>query len=180
MASQYRKPFLKHLAASWAGRFPDWQHGVSRPIFYATREATFSCSRRHAEWGRHYHAVIDFSSKIPGCFTCDLIINDHEGEIEPNLIAWAEDIPTLRVGRYRMGYFMTGRDYWWHLQQESAHSRFFRELLTQQAGGEQGKSLPEIDWYASSYDIPLQEIIAEAEAHFSNAFARDVLPKLGL
>jgi hypothetical protein len=65
----------------------------------------------------------------------------------------------------------------WHLNTENLFSSIWR-----QAG--QGDfrigSMACPGPFFMPYDIPLPEIIAEAEAHFSNAFARDVLPKLGL
>jgi len=34
------------------------------------------------------------------------------------------------------------------------------------------------DWYASSYDAPLQDIIAEAVRNFCDSFEQHVIPKL--
>jgi len=181
---QYRKTFLRQLTSSWAVRFPEWKKGAPRPVFHATQDATFTCSSAFATCGLIFHAVIFFTPKIAGCFTCDVIVNDRESEIDSSgsRIPSTKDIPSLRVGEYRMGNFITGQDICWHLHDEVEEARKLYELIAKSSGTEPFNPLSrrEGDWYASNYDVPFAEIVAEAEANFSDAFAKFVLPKLGL
>ena len=179
---RYRRDFLRQLKSSWAVRFPEWKQGAPRPIFYASPDATFSYSSAFASRGLFFHALIEFSPKIPGSFTCDIIINDGETEVAPGAHRWAQHIPTLSTGNYRIGRFISDQDTWWHLHDEVEEARKFYELIAKSSGTEPFNpfSRREGDWYASNYEAPFAEIVAEAETDFSDTFAKHVLPKLGL
>lgn len=181
---QYRKIFLKQLTSNWAVRFPDWKKGGPKPVFHAEQDTTFTCSSALLSRGLIFHAVIFFTPKRKGCFTADIIVNDGEAEIDSsgNRFRFVQDIPFLRVGEYRISQFINGQDRWWHLHDEVEEARKLYELIAKSTGDEPFNPLTrsEFDWYASNYEAPFAEIIAAAEADFSDTFTKHVLPKLGL
>jgi len=180
--SKYRKPFLKEFSETWARRFPTWHQGVCLPVFWARPDCTFSDASSFSRCGLFFHLIVEFTPKRAGTFTGDIIVTSSpEGyphDRNPPR-RWGEHVPELLDGAYRIGSFFAEQDFWWHLVDEEAESSRFLEsvgnLPTPPAGllqRQQG------DWYATSYDVPMQNIISEAVKHFSDTFEQNVIPKL--
>jgi hypothetical protein len=113
--------------------------------------------------------VINFTPKTPGRFTADIVVTPSLDRLpDHDLQRFSEDIPALRSGSYRIGFFGAGRDRWWRLADHTADPYATGILLQRH----------EHDWYASSYSLPLTEIVRQAVEDFSDTFERDVVPKL--
>jgi hypothetical protein len=91
---------------------------------------------------------------------------------------WGEHVPDLLEGAYRIGWFIAGRDLWWHLIDEEAESRRLYESIPNLPKPLPGLKRRKGDWYASSYDVPQANIICEAVNHFCDSFEQHVIPKL--
>lgn len=178
--SKYRKPFLKVLQPLWKKRFPRWRSGESTPCFWARPDSTFTDDSAFESTGRVFHALIDFTPKKRGAFTADILITSSREGFSENTNPprrWWDHISELLEGAYRIGHFYREEDCWWHLVDEAVESKRFWESIPNMP------PMPplrrkEKDWYASSYDRPLAEIIAEAVTDFSDVFEQYVIPKL--
>ena len=96
--SKYRKPFIKELKRHWEQRFPLWRAGICKPVFWASKDATFTNDSTLAKSGLVFHAVIDFTPKWPGAFTCDVIVAstlEPLGGNPPH--RWPDDIATESI-----------------------------------------------------------------------------------
>lgn len=93
-------------------------------------------------------------------------------------LRFRDDIATLPVGSYRIGWFVEGRDIWWRLVDDTAE---WRRLYDQSSGVDLAalsiERTPD-HWYAASYAVDLSQIIIEASVHFSDTFEQYVIPKL--
>ena len=175
--SKYRKQFLNILKPIWKERLPDWQPGLFSPSFYTKPEATFSWTRFAPDSPTRLHACIEFSSKEAGTFTCDIFIMDAANQADQKLShRWADDIPSRKLGVYRIGQFIFGKDVWWHLKDEVAESNKYWESVG--ASGLACLERQKYGWYAASYDVPLKQIMQEAAEDFTNQFTTRVIPKL--
>ena len=179
--SRYRKPFLKQFYETWAKRFPVWQRGVCLPVFWARPDCTFSDTTSFSRCGLYFHLIVDFTPKRSGEFTGDIIVTSSpEGyphDCNPP-IRWGEPVSDLFEGAYRIGWFFADRDLWWHLVDEEAESRKFWESIPNLPKPVGSLKRRKGDWYALSYDVPLQNIISEAVKHFCDCFEQHVIPKL--
>jgi hypothetical protein len=166
-SAKFRQPFLTLLTKAWSARFPEWRRGLSSPVAWARTDATFT---RVAKAGApRFHVVVNFTPKTPGRFTADVVISPTLERLpEQDVLRFAEDISALRAGSYRIGFFGAGHDRWWHLADETLDLHNTGIPLKRQ----------QHDWYASSYTLSLVQIMQEAEADFSTAFERSVLPKI--
>ena len=176
--SKYRKPFVSELKRLWAQRFPQWRPGVSTPVFWAKKDATYTDDSALASQGVVFHAVIDFTPKWPGAFTCDVVVAPSLaslGDHPPT--RWPDDIASLPVGSYRIGWFVAGRDIWWRLVDDAAESRKFYEQIPGVDVAALGIERQPDHWYATSYG-DLSQVIGEATRHFSDTFERHVISKL--
>lgn len=179
--SKYRKPFLKQFCETWARRFPIWHRGVCLPVFWARPDCTFSDTSSFSRCGLFVHVIVEFTPKRPGAFTADIIVTSspqgypHDRNPPPR---WGEHVPDLLEGAYRIGWFFADRDFWWHLVDEEAEFRPFWESVASLFTPPAGLQRRQGDWYASSYDVPMQSIISEAVNHFCDTFEQHVLPKL--
>lgn len=176
--SKFRKPFLAILKPLWRQRLPDWQPEQYSPSFWTSPDATFSYVRHAPADPTRFHILVEFTSKSPGRFTGDFFITGPTNHLEPKGIhRLPGDIASLRLGAYRIGWFMSGADVWWHLKDEAAEWRQFRESI-----GLPGSACPfkrrSHDWYASSYEKEQAEIMREAAEHFIDSFHRYVVPKI--
>ena len=178
--SKYRKPLIAELTRQWSQRFPLWRPGICAPVRWAQPRLTFTNDAAAAETGLGLHAVIDLTPKSPGTFTCDVVVTPQLDPFVGNPPhRWPDDIAALPIGTYRIGWFVSGVDIWWRLIDESAA---FRRLYEHVSGADVAalsvtQRQPN-DWYASSYDVPLSDVIREAVAHFSDTFEQHVVPKL--
>ena len=178
--SKYRKPFLKVLHPLWKKRFPAWRSGESKPSFWTPSDSTFTDDSAFESTGRVFHTVIDFTPKMRGGFTADILITSSREGFPENSNPphrWSDHIPELLEGTYRIGHFYRREDCWWHLVDEAAESKRFWESIPNMP------PMPtlrrkEKDWYASSYDRPLADIITEAVTDFCDVFEQHVIPKL--
>jgi hypothetical protein len=175
--ANYRKQFLGILKPIWAERLPEWQPGLFSPSFWTKTDATFSWTRFSSNSTTRFHAFVEFSSKVAGMFTCDIFITDATNKLGvKDIHRWPDDIPTRRIGAYRIGGFMTKNDVWWHLRDEVGESSRYWE--------KHGRKVPSClkrkkhDWYAASYDAPQMQIMLEAAEDFTNNFITYVPPKL--
>ena len=91
---------------------------------------------------------------------------------------WKKDVPELLEGNYRIGWFFADKDVWWHLMDEEAESRRLWESIPNLPGPPSILERRRGDWYASSYDLPFDSVIAEAVKHFCDTFEQHVIPKL--
>jgi hypothetical protein len=177
--SKYRKPFISELKRHWAQRFPLWRPGICAPVFWAKEDGTFTDDSALASTGFVFHAVIDFTPKWPGAFTCDVVITpslESLGDNPPR--RWPDDVVSLRIGSYRIGWFVAGRDIWWRLVDDAAESRkVYEEILGGDVAAFGIERQPD-HWYAMSYDGGLRQVIGEAVQDFSDTFERHVIPKL--
>jgi hypothetical protein len=179
--SKYRKPFLKALLPLWEKRFPAWRSGEATPCFWARPDSTFSDRSASESTGRFFHAVIDFTPKKRGAFTADILITSSQEGFARDCNPphrWWDHIPELLEGTYRIGHFYREEDHWWHLVDEAAESKRFWESIPNMPPMSLLLGRREGDWYASSYDRPLAEIVAEAASHFCDVFEQYVIPKL--
>jgi hypothetical protein len=180
MMSKYRKPFLKVLHPLWKKRFPVWRSGESSPCFWARPDSTFIDDSVFESTGRVFHVVIDFTPKMRGGFTADILITSSRegfpGDCNPPR-RWWDHIPELLEGTYRIGHFHRQEDCWWHLVDENAERKRSLESIPNMPPM-RFLQRKEKDWYASSYDLPLAEIITEAVNDFCDVFERYVIPKL--
>src|SRR4051812_457517 len=116
-----------------------------------------------------FHLIIEFTPKWPGAFKGDIIVTTSpegfpQDRNPPD--RWGEHVPDLLEGAYRVGWFFANRDFWWHLVDEEAKSQRFWESIPNLPRPFSGLGRRNGDWYASSYDAPLQNIISEAVKHF--------------
>lgn len=149
------------------------------PVFWARKDATFTDDSALASSGLAFHAVIDFSTKWPGAFTCDVVVTpdlESLGDNPPR--RWPDDVASLPIGSYRIGWFVEKRDIWWRLVDEAAEMRQLYEQIPGIDVSALGIERHPDHWYASSYAVELPQIIQEASQHFSDAFERHVIPKL--
>ncbi len=113
--------------------------------------------------------MINFTPKTPVRFTADIVVTPSLDRLpDYDVIRFREDIPSLRPGSYRIGFFGDGRDRWWRLADDTADPHGIGTV----------RSRHPRDWYAPSYSVPLPEIMQQAAVDFSDAFARDVIPRL--
>lgn len=167
--SKYRQPFLSALKEKWASRFPDWRPGICAPVYWARSDCTFTRDSTQSSTGPRFHAVVNFTPKTPGRVTADIVVTPSLDRLpDQDIRRFSEDIPALRIGSYRIGHFGAGRDRWWRLADDAADPHASGILLQRHAH----------DWYASSYSLPLAEIVRQAVDDFSDTFERDVIPKL--
>src|SRR4051812_39052073 len=117
----YRRPFLELLCRHWAERLPDWQPGVTEPVWWADADSTFHRLVRHNERDLLAHLSVTFTPKWPGAFTAQVVISAAAESLpyRPSP-RWGEHVPDLLPGSYRIGWFGRGCDYWWHLKDEAA------------------------------------------------------------
>jgi hypothetical protein len=175
--SKYRKQFLSILKPIWADRLPEWQPDLFSPSFWTKADATFSWTRFAPDSPARFHAFVEFSQKEAGTFTGDIFITDASNQLEPKgIYRLPDDIPVRRPGAYRIGWFISGQDAWWHIRDEVAESNRFWEKhgLKARSGFKRRKH----DWYANCYDVPPKRIIQEAAEDFTNRFLTHVPPKL--
>ena len=175
--SKYRKQFLSILEPIWAERLPEWQPGLFSPSFWTKADATFSWTRFAPDTTTRFHVFVEFSDKDPGTFTGDIFITDASNQLEPQGIhRLPDDIPARRFGAYRIGWFISGQDIWWHLRDRVAESNRFWE----KHGLKTLTSLKrkKRDWYPTSYDVPQKQIMQEAAEDFTNRFLTHVPSKL--
>ena len=158
-----------------------WQRGLCIPVFWARKDATFTYHHLEDTHGKAFHAVIDFSEKWPGAFTCDIIVTEGLEPFEGNPPRrMTQDIPDLLTGSYRIGWFVAGRDIWWRLVDDAAESNRMFEKIP----GIEVEALSilfkrcEGDWYASSYDRDQVQVVQEASEHLCDTFECHVVPKL--
>lgn len=177
--SKYRKPFVADLKRHWAQRFPLWRPGVCTPVSWARKDATFTNDSALAKAGLAFHAVLDFTPKWPGAFTCDVVVTsslEPLGDNPPR--RWRDDIAALPFGTYRMGSFVAGRDIWWRLVDDAVESRrLFEQLPGVDVALLSLERYPD-HWYAASYDAGLPQVISEAREHFCDTFERYVIPQV--
>lgn len=148
-------------------------------MFWASKDATFTNDSTLAKCGLVFHAVIDFTPKWPGAFTCDVIVTWSLEPLGDNVQhRWPDDIATLPIGTYRIGWFVAGHDIWWRLVDDAAESRRLWESIPGVDAAALALNRQPHDWYATSYAVELAKIIAEASQHFSDTFEHYVLPKL--
>lgn len=124
--------------------------------------------------------MIDFTCKWPGALTGDIVVTPSVEPLnDPALQRSPDDIDALPAGSYRIGWFVDRRrDIWWRLVDDAAESECFL------------RSIPEADlrglairrhpyhWYASTYSAPLDGVMREAAANFTDTFERYVIPAL--
>jgi len=170
---------LEELKRQWQRRFPSWSPGISAPVSWAGKDSTFTNDSTHRKSGLIFHAVIYFTPKWQGAFTCDVIVTptlEPLGDSPPQ--RWPDDISRLLVGVYRIGWFVAGRDIWWRLVDNCAESRRLYETMPDIDVNALGIERHPDHWYAKSYAVELTEIIREASEHFANTFEQSVVPKL--
>jgi hypothetical protein len=176
--SKYRKPFVSQLKRHWTRRFPLWRPGVSVPVHWAKRDSTYTDDSALASGGLVFHAVIDFTPKWPGAFTCDVVVTPSLAPLGDNPpTRWPDDLESLPVGSYRIGWFVAGRDIWWRLVDDAAERRRFYEQVPGVDVATLGIERHPDHWYAAAYG-DLSQVIGEAAQHFSDTFEHYVIPKL--
>ena len=176
--SKYRQPFLTELKRHWVQRFAAWQHGICAPVFWASKDGTFTNTSSFKDKGLVFHAVINFTPKSAGTFTCDIVVTSGlEPFVDNPPLRWPNDVPALPIDSYRIGWFVAGQDIWWRLVDDAAGTqKLYAELGVDTVGLHIARQ-PN-NWYASSYAVGKPHIITEAAGHFSDTFERYVVPKL--
>ena len=133
--SKYRKQLLDILEPLWRERMPDWWPGLHLPAFYANREATFSWVGSRSGDGISYSLTSIIPLSAPREFTGEIFMSDVQRQLEPKefVYRWPKDLSSRKPGCYRMGFFISGKDKWWHLKGEVEESKRFWESRGLQA-----------------------------------------------
>jgi hypothetical protein len=131
-----------------------------------------------ASKGTAFHAVITFSTKWPGAFTCDVIVTPDlhsSGDTLP--IRMPADVATLPPGTYRIGIFMGGKDIWWRLVDDAEESRKFYAQIPNLKMAPPVIARDPNHWYADSYG-DLDAVIKQAAHHFCDTFEQHVVSRV--
>jgi len=175
--SKYRMPFLGILKPMWAERLPEWETGLFSPSFWTKTDAVFSWTGFAPGSTTRFHAFVEFSDKVAGMFTCDIFITDATNKLDSKGIHRIPgDMISQKPGAYRIGWFISEKDVWWHLRDEVGESkRLWEKHGLKPLSGLRRKRH---DWYALSYDVPQKQIMQQAAEDFTNKFLTYVPPKL--
>jgi hypothetical protein len=156
-----------------------WRPNICAPVFWARPDATFTNDSALETTGMVFHAVIEFTPKWPGAFTCDVVVMPTlEPLTDKAPLRWPDDIASLPVGSYRIGWFVARRDIWWRLVDDAAESRRLWESIPGVDAAALTLQRNPDHWYAPSYAVELPAIVRQASEHFSDTFESHVLPKL--
>jgi hypothetical protein len=175
--SKIQSPFLKRAREAWRVRFPFLEPVEIDEVPKRDKGGNYRCGTLFAERGLAYFFSYQFSTRRLGEFTLDVTISDSlaRSVVERR---WASDVTEHKLGSYRIGSFIDGKDHWWALRDVDAGASGFLESL--------GLSGPEVAsprvvpgrWRPSSFDIPISEIYDQAIVDVSDKLSRYVLPKL--
>jgi len=176
--AKFTKPFMQELRLSWQREFPFLQPASANIIPNRSQSITYTYHTGSAT-NLFYHFAILFTSKQPGEFTVEIFISDKPTQ-ETMTICWPDDIKDRKLGQYRIGWFVDGKDHWWGLKDNVAESNAFMKSLDADFPSNLQMQKRQYLWLPSSLDQPLNSIINEAIADLNQKMKDHVFPKLDI
>ena len=167
--SKIQRPFLIRVREAWQHRFPFLEPVEIDEIPRRDNGGNYRCSAFFSERSRAYFVAYQFSKVRRGEFTLEVTIAD---SLDRSILEHrtASDIAAHKLGSYRIGSFIDGKDCWWALQDVEAETRRLLPSLP--------IARPPGRWRPSSFDLPLDRIYDEAISDVSDKLERYVFPKL--
>lgn len=171
-----KKLLLRKIQENWKQEFPLLKPIDLDEVPRRIKGGNYVCDQYFQERNLAYFFSIDFHLKRQGEFTIDVTIsNSPKQSIQTGGSRW--DLDAERIGSYRLGTFVNGKDCWWALADaDTLHAGNLKSL-----GFESADIFPtpaQNRWRPSSFDLPPGKIIAEAIGDINEKLKSFVFPKL--